>query len=81
MILRLIDALCEAGAARIQRPACLVCGRVVTLSKQVNGQGACRACAARSRAVPCGRCGWARIPGSRRAAGMRVLPDQRPGQP
>jgi hypothetical protein len=35
MILRLIDALCEAGAARIQQPACPFCGRVVTLSKLI----------------------------------------------
>ena len=37
MVLRLIDALCEAGATRIQRPACPLCGRVVTLSKLLNG--------------------------------------------
>jgi hypothetical protein len=74
MILRLIDALCEAGATRIQRPACPICGRVITLSKRVNGQRACRGCAARSRAVPCGRCGRVCEPASRTPDGQPLCP-------
>jgi hypothetical protein len=74
MILRLIDALCEAGATRIKRPACPFCGRVVTLSKLVNGQRACRACTARSRAVPCGRCGRTCEPASRTPDGQPLCP-------
>ena len=74
MILRLIDALCEAGATRIMRPACPFCGRVVTLSKLVNGQRACRACTARSRAVPCGRCGRICEPASRTPDGQPLCP-------
>jgi hypothetical protein len=74
MILRLIDALCEAGATRIQRPACPFCGRVVTLSKQIDGQRACRACTARSRAVPCGRCGRVCEPASRTPGGQPLCP-------
>jgi hypothetical protein len=70
MILRLIDALCEAGATRIQRPACPLCGRVVALSKLVNGQRACRACTARVRAVPCSHCGRASEPASRTPDGQ-----------
>ena len=72
MILRLIDALCEAGATRIKRPACPFCGRVVALSKVVNGQRACRACTARARAVPCGRCGRASEPASRDPGGQPI---------
>jgi hypothetical protein len=34
MVLRLIDALVDAGATRIRRPACPRCQRVVALSKQ-----------------------------------------------
>ena len=74
MVLRLIDALCEAGATKIRRPACPLCGRVVTLSKRVNGQRACRACAARSRAVPCGRCGRVCEPASRTPGGQPLCP-------
>jgi hypothetical protein len=72
MILRLIDALCEAGATRIQRPACPFCGRVVTLSKLIDGQRACRTCAAHSRAVPCARCGRVSEPASREPGGQPI---------
>lgn len=64
-VLRLIDALCEAGATNIVRPACPHCGRVVTLSKIRDGLRLCRGCEARLRAVPCGRCGVASDPVSR----------------
>lgn len=56
-VLRLIDALCEAGATNIVPPACPHCGRVVTLSKIRDGLRLCRGCKAHLRAVPCGRCG------------------------
>jgi hypothetical protein len=72
MILRLIDALCEAGATRIQRPACPHCGRVVTLSKQIDGQRACRTCVAHARAVPCARCGRVSEPASREPSGQPI---------
>ncbi len=74
MVLRLIDALCAAGASRIQRPACPGCGRVVTLSKLRSGLRICRACCARARAVPCGKCGTAREPAARDAQGRPVCP-------
>ena len=60
VVLRLIDALCEAGATRIRRPACPRCQRVIALSKQRDGLRICRNCCARARAVPCARCGTTR---------------------
>ncbi len=74
MVLRLIDALCDAGAARIQRPACPRCRRVVTLSKQRDGLRICRTCCARARAVPCGQCGTVREPAARDAQGRPLCP-------
>ena len=50
MVLRLIDALCDAGATRIARPPCPRCGRVVALSKLGDGLRVCRGCCARARA-------------------------------
>src|SRR2546430_5032294 len=46
MVLRLIDALCAAGATGIKRPACPRCARVVVLSKLRDGLRICRNCAA-----------------------------------
>jgi hypothetical protein len=74
MVLRLIGALCEAGATRIQRPACPRCGRVVALSKLLHGLRVCRACCARANAVPCGRCGTVREPAARDEQGRPVCP-------
>jgi hypothetical protein len=74
MVLRLIDALCEAGATRIHRPACPLCGRVVTLNKQLNGQRVCRSCVARSRAVPCSQCGRVCEPATRTPDGQPLCP-------
>ena len=74
MVLRLIDALCDAGATRIARPPCPRCGRVVALSKLVDGLRVCRGCCARARAVPCGRCGTVREPAARDEQGQPVCP-------
>ncbi len=59
-VLRLIDALCRAGATRIVRPPCPHCGRTIALVKPRNGVRLCRNCVAKSRAEPCARCGTVR---------------------
>jgi hypothetical protein len=64
-VLRLIDALCEAGATGIVRPPCPHCGRTVRLSKARGELRTCRGCEARLRAVPCARCGAVRDPATR----------------
>lgn len=74
MVLRLINALCDAGATHIQRPACPRCRRVVTLSKQRDGLRICRNCCARANAVACGRCGTVREPAARDADGRPLCP-------
>lgn len=74
MILRLIDALCEAGATAVRRPTCPRCGRVVTLSKQADGLRICRTCYARAHAVPCARCGTVVEPATRDAQGRPLCP-------
>jgi hypothetical protein len=74
-VLRLIDALCQAGATRIIRPACPHCGRVVNLSKLADGVRICRGCEARLRAVPCARCGAVRDPVTRDGLGRPICPN------
>ena len=74
VVLRLIGALCEAGAARIRRPACPRCRRVVALSKRRDGLRICRNCCARARAVPCAKCGTAREPAARDGQGRPLCP-------
>lgn len=74
MILRLIDALCEAGATAVRRPACARCGRVVTLSKKADGLRICRTCCARAHAVACSRCGDVREPAARDPKGRPLCP-------
>lgn len=64
-VLRLIDALCQVGAAGIVRPPCPHCGRVIPLVKRRAGRWLCRNCVAKSRAVPCARCATAREPAAR----------------
>ena len=59
-VLRLLDALAEAGADGIVRPACPHCGRIIALVKPRDGVRLCRNCVAKSRAVPCSRCGAVR---------------------
>jgi hypothetical protein len=56
-VLRLIDALCDAGATGVVRPPCPHCGRVITLVKPRGGVRLCRTCVAKSRAEPCFGCG------------------------
>jgi len=74
MVLRLIEALCEAGATVVRRPACPRCGRVVTLSKQADGLRICRTCCARAHAVSCSRCGDVREPAARDTQGRPICP-------
>lgn len=64
-VLRLIDALCDAGAASIIRPACPGCGRVTRLVHCHDGQRICRRCNIIRRRQACARCGKAREPGGR----------------
>jgi hypothetical protein len=74
MVLRLIDALCDAGATRIRRLVCPRCQRVVALSKQRDGLRICRGCCARARAVACARCGTVREPAARDPNGQPLCP-------
>jgi hypothetical protein len=74
-VLRLIDALCRAGATTMIRPPCPHCGRVVNLSKLRDGLRICRGCEARRRAVPCARCGTARDPVTRDDQGQPICPN------
>lgn len=74
MVLRLIDALVDAGATVVRRPACPRCLRVMTLSKQADGVRICRNCCARARAVPCSQCGDVREPAARDAEGRPLCP-------
>ncbi len=67
VVLRLIGALCEAGATRIRRPACPRCRRVIALGKKWDGVRICRNCLA--RAVPCAKCGTIREPAARDGQG------------
>lgn len=74
MVLRLIDALVDAGATAVRRPACPRCLRVVTLSKKADGIRICRNCCARAHAVPCSQCGSVREPAARDAEGRPLCP-------
>ena len=73
-VLRLIDALADAGAQRIVRPACPHCGRVIALVKPRDGVRLCRNCVARSRAVTCSRCGVVREAATRDEHGRPLCP-------
>lgn len=73
--LRFIDALISAGATCIVRPACPRCGQVKALSKLLDGKRVCRNCFARSRAVPCFRCGTVREPATRDPDGNPLCPN------
>ena len=81
MVLRLIDALCDAGATHIRRPACPRCERVVTLSKRLDGLRVCRNCYARARAVVCVRCQAVREPAGRDTQGQPLCPNCLAGDP
>jgi hypothetical protein len=69
---RFIEMLCDAGIAGVVRPSCGHCGRTVRIDKPLDGVRACRRCHARSRAVPCGRCGATRDPVTRDEQGQPV---------
>lgn len=73
-VLRLIDALCDAGATSIVRPACPRCGRMIHLWKRRDGVWLCRNCVARSRAEPCAGCGAVREPATRDEHGQPLCP-------
>ncbi|MEV1177559.1 hypothetical protein [Nonomuraea sp. NPDC049784] len=74
-VLRFIDELIKAGATKVLPPSCPRCQRVVALSKQLDGQRICRNCFAKTRAVPCSRCGSVREPAARDANGGPLCPN------
>ncbi|NLE81161.1 MAG: hypothetical protein GX610_16570 [Rhodococcus sp.] len=69
-VLRLIDALCSAGATGIVRPACPGCGRVTPLTRCWEGRRICRRCSIADRSVPCSRCRKPREPAGRDEHGL-----------
>jgi hypothetical protein len=73
-VLRLIAGLCDAGAAGVVQPPCPHCGRVIALVKPRDGLRLCRNCLARSRAVPCSRCGAVRETAARDADDNPLCP-------
>jgi hypothetical protein len=56
-LLRLLEALEEAGITGLGRPSCPRCGRCVRISKPLAGERVCRSCIAKSRRESCSRCG------------------------
>jgi hypothetical protein len=74
-VLRFIDELIKAGATKVLPPECSRCQRVITLSKQLDGQRVCRNCFAKTRAVACSRCGSVREPAARDADGGPLCPN------
>ena len=74
-VLRFINELISTGTTRILPPRCARCDRAVSLSKLLDGQRVCRACFARTRAVPCCRCGSVREPAARDADGGPLCPN------
>lgn len=56
----LIKALQEHGAERLVIPACPLCGRMVALTKVLDGVRCCEECRALLRAEVCARCGRSR---------------------
>ena len=73
-VLRLIDALCDAGASAIVRPPCPRCGRVIHLHKRLDGKWLCRNCIAKSRAEPCGAAARSANPPPATSTGDRCVP-------
>jgi hypothetical protein len=74
-VLRLIDALCDAGATGIVRPPCPHCGRVIPLVKPRGGVRLCRNCVAKSRAEPCSGCGRVCEAATRDEHGRAICPN------
>jgi hypothetical protein len=73
-VLRLIDALVDAGAGAVIRPACPHCDRVIALVKPRDGVRLCRNCVAKSRAETCSRCGVHREAATRDEHGRALCP-------
>lgn len=73
-VLRLIDALVDAGTSGIVRPACPHCDRVIALVKPRDGVRLCRNCVAKSRAETCSRCGVHREAATRDEHGRALCP-------
>jgi len=71
-VLRLIDALADAGTDGVVRPGCAHCGRVIALVKPRGVVRLCRNCVAKSRAEPCSRCGAHREAATRDARGQAL---------
>ena len=82
-VLRLIDALADAGATMIVRPACPRCGLVKPLAARLEELRVCTSCYAQARALACARCGHVRPACTRDAQGKPWLrvPGQQSGQP
>jgi hypothetical protein len=74
-VLRLIDALCAAGATGVVRPPCPHCGRVIPLVKPRDGVRLCRTCVAKSRAEPCSGCGRVGEAATRDEQGRALCPN------
>ena len=74
-VLRFIDELIGAGATGVVPARCPRCDRAVSLSKLLDGQRVCRNCFAKTRAVPCSRCGAVREPAARDADGGPLCPN------
>jgi hypothetical protein len=80
-VLRLIDALADAGAIGVVKPACPRCGRAKKLQGKLDQVRVCASCYARSRAVTCSRCGHLRPPHTRDADGRPVCSNCRARDP
>jgi hypothetical protein len=80
-VLRLIDALTDAGATGIVKPACPRCGGVKRLTGKLEKVRVCASCYARSRAVTCSRCGHVRPPHTRDTEGRPVCSNCRARDP
>ncbi len=74
-VLRLIEALLEAGVHGVVAPPCPDCGRVIPLVKRRGEVRLCRNCVARARAETCSRCGAHREPATRDEHGRPLCPN------
>jgi len=74
-VLRFVGELIKAGATKVMPPCCPLCRRVVALSKRLDAQRVCRNCFAKTRAVPCSRCGSVREPAARDTDGEPLCPN------
>lgn len=74
-VLRFVDELVAAGAAKVVRPACPRCHQAKALSKLLDRKRVCRNCFAHHAAVPCARCGAVREPAARDPEGGPLCPN------